>query len=114
LALGLSGSGVIAMKIEGSFPSKKSSMALSLRQHELESNILSAKGMGYRFIVETEVFKGDIRIEPLLKDDSRIYCESTLNTISNVEFEMAEAIFKDMYELSTLKVQEVVEKLFRE
>lgn len=73
-AVHLSGTVGIAMKFEGlsdSFPTSQLSASKVPVRNIVEG--LGARGVGYRFMIDSPGYRGDVNIEPYLRDDSRIY-----------------------------------------
>lgn len=112
--LGLSSQANIALTLEGLIEFGKSSFGLSLNHFQEEARILSAIGIGYRFMVDTGDFAGDIRIEPFLRDDNKIYAQSLLQNKTAIDINQAKNIVQKMYVIGTERVEEVLNKLFQE
>lgn len=115
-ALGLAGPTGVSMKVEGlSNASAHSRLRVSTVPVINVAEQLGAKGVGYRFIIDTLEYKGDVRIEPYLRDDSRAYI--------NVELAQAQGValpeellpqLSRMWDLGVARAEATANEFFNE
>lgn len=102
----------IAIKFEGIDKTDKEIMKLSKEKHLEESNLISAQGVGYRFIVENDEFYGNIKIEPYVNDTDSIYYYVELLSKNSINLNEAKQTLVNMMEVGLTNTKEVSQKLF--
>lgn len=110
--LGVESDITVVFAFEGFTTIDKSARELSLQSHHEEARSIGAIGMGYRFVVDTEQVHGDIRIEPYLSDDTRIYYRVELQSDDKVDLAEAGIFFEKMFRLGIVNAETVAKKMF--
>ena len=110
--LGLSDEAKLLCVFEGISQCNGSSMSFSSEIHKTEAETLSAKGIGLRFMVETSVIKGDVRIEPFLKDENKIFYHTVLESKELISLSRTKEVLRDIINVATVKALEVSARLF--
>ncbi len=102
----------VSIKFECIDKTDKEIMKLSKEKYSKESNLISAKGVGYRFIVEHDNFHGNIKIEPSVNDFESIYFYIELLSKYSVNLNEAKEVLESMIDIGLTKSKEVSQKLF--
>jgi hypothetical protein len=109
--LNLSDKGVIALKFESLLPFIGNSMEKSIEAHQESAEMVSAIGIGYRFIVNKDNITGDVHIEPLIKDSSKLFFNVVLQSKDAVELSESIDYLRIMFEMGTTNSIEAARKL---
>ncbi|HDR6633182.1 TPA: hypothetical protein QCV53_001439 [Bacillus cereus] len=109
--LGLSQKAKITVSLEGTEMFEKNILEASKGILSEASEILHAEGIGCRFVIRQEKFRGDIHIEPYLKDNQKIFYGIGFET-EQVDLSEMEELFCSMFSYGTEKARDAARNIF--
>ncbi|MBX9988606.1 MULTISPECIES: hypothetical protein [Priestia] len=101
----------IAMRLEAIEDIQENALERSKSMlHEI-TDIFGANGVGYRFIIENDLYHGDINVEPFLKDNQKIFYGITLQS-NSTELSSLTTSLETLFTFGTEKAQAAASKIF--
>lgn len=110
--LGLSNRALVTTRFEATENTLDNIMEKSKVPVEASASELGASGVGYRFIINNSRYRGDLNVEPYIKDNQKIFYNVTLQSLDTVEVEQAPSLLEEMFSFGSEKAKQASRHLF--
>lgn len=100
-----------SIKFEGTEDRQDDMMLKTKEFVNQASEVLDASGVGFRFIINHSSFNGDVRIEPFVRDNHKLFYEVTLETTKVFDHSQLNDNLNEMFDYGTTKAKSAANTL---